>query len=120
MPSVSFSRGRSRLVAPTPLLTRDWLLSITMFLFASPPLCLGGVCYLEGRHPSYVFYCYPVLCQIQFNTMTGGPLVCEKDGAWNLVGIVSWGNSSYSTRIPAVYTRVTAIRSWIDQTIAAN
>ncbi|XP_061421532.1 chymotrypsin B-like isoform X2 [Lethenteron reissneri] len=65
-------------------------------------ICAGGAGATSCRHDS------------------GGPLVCEKDGAWNLVGIVSWGNSSCSTRIPAVYTRVTAIRSWIDQTIAAN
>ncbi|CAM9571578.1 chymotrypsinogen A-like [Lampetra fluviatilis] len=51
---------------------------------------------------------------------SGGPLVCENDGAWNLVGIVSWGHSLCSTSMPAAYTRVTAIRSWIDQTISAN
>ncbi|XP_043935470.1 chymotrypsinogen A-like [Protopterus annectens] len=51
---------------------------------------------------------------------SGGPLVCQKNGAWHLVGIVSWGSSICSTSTPAVYARVTALRSWIDQTIAAN
>ncbi|XP_061101729.1 chymotrypsin B-like [Conger conger] len=51
---------------------------------------------------------------------SGGPLVCEKDGAWNLVGIVSWGSSRCSTTIPAVYARVTALRAWADQILAAN
>uniref|UniRef100_S4RXU3 chymotrypsin n=1 Tax=Petromyzon marinus TaxID=7757 RepID=S4RXU3_PETMA len=51
---------------------------------------------------------------------SGGPLVCEKNGVWNLVGIVSWGSSSCSTSMPAVYARVTALRSWMDQTMAAN
>ncbi|XP_075043632.1 chymotrypsin B-like [Mixophyes fleayi] len=51
---------------------------------------------------------------------SGGPLVCQKDGAWTLVGIVSWGSSSCSTSTPAVYARVTELRGWLDQTVAAN
>uniref|UniRef100_A0A3P8UYR6 chymotrypsin n=1 Tax=Cynoglossus semilaevis TaxID=244447 RepID=A0A3P8UYR6_CYNSE len=51
---------------------------------------------------------------------SGGPLVCEKDNAWTLVGIVSWGSSRCSTSTPAVYARVTMLRSWVDQTLAAN
>ncbi|KAI4791114.1 hypothetical protein KUCAC02_034208 [Chaenocephalus aceratus] len=51
---------------------------------------------------------------------SGGPLVCENAGVWTLVGIVSWGSSRCSTSIPAVYARVTELRSWVDQTLAAN
>ncbi|XP_040189612.1 chymotrypsinogen A-like [Rana temporaria] len=51
---------------------------------------------------------------------SGGPLVCQNNGAWTLAGIVSWGSSSCSTSTPAVYARVTALRSWVDQTVAAN
>ncbi|KAI2662588.1 Chymotrypsin A [Labeo rohita] len=51
---------------------------------------------------------------------SGGPLVCEKSGVWTLVGIVSWGSSVCSTSTPAVYARVTKLRAWVDQTIAAN
>ncbi|KAJ7994519.1 hypothetical protein DPEC_G00250320 [Dallia pectoralis] len=51
---------------------------------------------------------------------SGGPLVCQKAGAWTLVGIVSWGSGTCTPTIPGVYARVTALRSFIDQTIAAN
>lgn len=46
--------------------------------------------------------------------------MCQKDGAWTLVGIVSWGSSSCSTSMPAVYARVTELRAWIDSVLAAN
>nr|AHZ33699.1 chymotrypsin [Chelon labrosus] len=51
---------------------------------------------------------------------SGGPLVCQKGGAWTLVGIVSWGSSTCSTSMPGVYARVTKLRAWVDQTLAAN
>ncbi|XP_036420125.1 chymotrypsin-like protease CTRL-1 [Colossoma macropomum] len=52
---------------------------------------------------------------------SGGPLVCQDNGGvWIQVGIVSWGTSNCNVRTPAVYARVSYLRSWIDQTIAYN
>ncbi|XP_063065503.1 chymotrypsin B-like [Engraulis encrasicolus] len=51
---------------------------------------------------------------------SGGPLVCETDGVWTQVGVVSWGNRNCDVSIPAVYARVSELRSWIDKTIAHN
>ncbi|XP_058238260.1 chymotrypsin A-like [Hemibagrus wyckioides] len=51
---------------------------------------------------------------------SGGPLVCKISGAWILVGIVSWGSSTCNTSAPGVYTHITELRSWIDQTITDN
>ncbi|XP_044059248.1 chymotrypsin A-like isoform X2 [Siniperca chuatsi] len=51
---------------------------------------------------------------------SGGPLVCQKAGAWTLVGIVSWGSGTCTPTMPGVYARVTELRAWMDQTIAAN
>uniref|UniRef100_A0A673J169 chymotrypsin n=1 Tax=Sinocyclocheilus rhinocerous TaxID=307959 RepID=A0A673J169_9TELE len=51
---------------------------------------------------------------------SGGPLVCESSGVWTLVGSVSWETSTCDTRFPAVYARISQLRSWIDMTIASN
>ncbi|XP_066569478.1 chymotrypsin A [Amia ocellicauda] len=51
---------------------------------------------------------------------SGGPLVCQKGNVWTLVGIVSWGSGTCSPSTPGVYARVTELRAWVDQTIAAN
>lgn len=59
-------------------------------------------------------------CFVVFQGDSGGPLVCQKDNAWTLVGIVSWGSSRCSTSTPAVYARVTELRGWVDQILAAN
>ncbi|XP_072527468.1 chymotrypsin A-like [Salminus brasiliensis] len=50
---------------------------------------------------------------------SGGPLVCQKGESWTLVGIVSWGSGNCSPAIPAVYARITQLRAWMDQTMAA-
>jgi len=47
----------------------------------------------------------------------GGPLVCEKEGFWYQVGIVSFGIGCGRKNIPGVYTRVSAFETWIVQSI---
>ncbi|KAF4104359.1 chymotrypsin-like protease CTRL-1 [Onychostoma macrolepis] len=51
---------------------------------------------------------------------SGGPLVCESAGVWYQVGIVSWGSTDCNVRAPAIYSRVSYLRQWIDQTVAYN
>ena len=52
---------------------------------------------------------------------SGGPLVCQKDdGAWTLVGVVNWGHYDCKVCSPGVYARVSELRTWIDETMAAN
>ena len=47
----------------------------------------------------------------------GGPLVCEKEGQWFQVGVVSFGIGCGRTNLPGVYTRLSAFDGWIHDTI---
>ena len=51
---------------------------------------------------------------------SGGPLVCQReDSAWTLVGVTSWGKGC-DVDWPAAFARITALRSWMNEIIAAN
>ncbi|XP_014281064.2 serine proteinase stubble isoform X2 [Halyomorpha halys] len=43
----------------------------------------------------------------------GGPMVCEKNGIWQLVGIVSWGVGCGQLGVPGVYVKVQHYLPWI-------
>lgn len=47
---------------------------------------------------------------------SGGPMFREIDGEQTLVGLVSWGSSTCD-QVPGVYTKVSALRSWILENI---
>jgi len=49
---------------------------------------------------------------------SGGPLVCRTGSGWTQVGIVSWGSPTCDT-YPTVFTRVSAYKQWIQETIHA-
>lgn len=79
----------------------------------------------EARTPVNITPCMLLKFNLQktfvsFQGDSGGPLVCENSGVWSLVGIVSWGTSNCNVRAPAVYARVSYLRSWIDQVVASN
>ncbi|XP_026762413.2 uncharacterized protein LOC113521174 isoform X1 [Galleria mellonella] len=45
----------------------------------------------------------------------GGPLVCERGGTWQLVGVVSWGIGCGQVGVPGVYVKVAHYLDWISQ-----
>ncbi|XP_063776869.1 plasma kallikrein-like [Pseudophryne corroboree] len=46
---------------------------------------------------------------------SGGPLSCEVDKTWYLIGITSWGEGCAQPDKPGVYTKVTEFTDWIVQ-----
>lgn len=45
----------------------------------------------------------------------GGPMVCERGGTWQVVGLVSWGIGCGQNGIPGVYVKVGHYVDWIRQ-----
>lgn len=50
----------------------------------------------------------------------GGPLVCESNGQWYQVGIVSFGIGCGREGVPGVYTMVSAFQPWLERTIISS
>merc|ERR1712213_116166 len=46
---------------------------------------------------------------------SGGPMSIGTGTSWTQIGIVSWGIGCDKSHYPGVYTRVTAVKSWIDK-----
>ncbi|XP_004690243.1 PREDICTED: chymotrypsinogen B-like [Condylura cristata] len=51
---------------------------------------------------------------------SGSPVVCQKNGAWTLVGVVSFVSANCLTSFPTVCTRVTEFIPWIHDIITKN
>ncbi|XP_047531058.1 phenoloxidase-activating factor 2 [Vanessa atalanta] len=48
----------------------------------------------------------------------GSGLVCQVNGQWVVVGLVSWGLGCANTNVPAAYVNIAALLPWIQQQVA--
>uniref|UniRef100_A0A8C5LLU1 Coagulation factor XI n=1 Tax=Leptobrachium leishanense TaxID=445787 RepID=A0A8C5LLU1_9ANUR len=51
---------------------------------------------------------------------SGGPLTCQIDKTWYLIGITSWGEGCARAGKPGVYTRVSSYIDWIHENSLQN
>ncbi|MBN3306000.1 TMPS9 protease, partial [Amia calva] len=49
--------------------------------------------------------------------ISGGPLICQKDGVFSLFGVLTWGSEICNADKPAIYTMVSAYIPWINDVI---
>ncbi|XP_060804768.1 phenoloxidase-activating factor 2 [Amyelois transitella] len=74
--------------------------------------------------PSYVldttsFICAGGVANKDACTGDGGSgLVCNVNGQWTVVGLVSWGLGCAAANVPAAYVNIAALLPWIQQQVA--
>ena len=90
------------------------------------PLLDHGICktHFQGNNPvTSDMRCAGTLGQSEGSCKgdSGGPLTCERDGRWYLVGITSWSNGGCMNQgDPGVFSDALYFRNWIEEVMRNN
>ncbi|KHJ40414.1 hypothetical protein D918_09555 [Trichuris suis] len=78
-------------------------------------------CNGSSRHGKEKEATRPLTDTIFTNGDSGGPFVCEEDGKFTLYGMVSFTEGFICSNAyhPAIFTKVSAYTSWLNQTASA-
>lgn len=90
------------------------------------PLLDHGTCRTHFKNVNQVtsdMRCAGALGQSQGSCKgdSGGPLACERDGRWYLLGITSWSNGGCMNQgDPGVFSDALYFRNWVEEVIRNN
>jgi len=125
LPNFDFPVGTSCYVTgwglPGPLSSPTEILQET-----TVPLLDHGTCRTHFKNVNQVtsdMRCAGALGQSQGSCKgdSGGPLACERDGRWYLLGITSWSNGGCMNQgDPGVFSDALYFRNWVEEVIRNN
>ncbi|KAK5909065.1 hypothetical protein CgunFtcFv8_017068 [Champsocephalus gunnari] len=127
-PPVCLAESSDNFSAGTTCVTSGWGLTRytaantpSLLQQASLPLLSNEQCKQHwGSNISGVMICAGGAGATSCMGDSGGPLVCENAGAWTLVASCPGEAAAAPPPPPPSTPRVTELRSWVDQTLAAN
>jgi len=91
-----------------PVITTEYCMKLYGWFGRIHPLGIEHIC-MGGPETPDIHACHGD---------SGGPMVCKRNGQYELVGVASRTGSPQCSKRPSVYMRVSTFRSWIEETIS--
>lgn len=77
-------------------------------------ICFNFFCYFSLF---FMLFSVDIFFKMTFQGDGGGPLVCQKEGQWFQLGVISFGIGCGQKNAPGVYTLVPYYEKWIRETV---